>query len=249
MVILPSRRKNFVSQGGGGENDPYWNNVVFLSHFDTSGASRIFYDVSSNPMTVSGQTPVTLFTGWGTTGVKFGAGNINLSSTSNAAASGANDGRFTLTNQDWTVEGWFWLYNNAASVRILFLTSFLRIQGAGTAGNLTFQSSRDNFGLSANLIGIGTSIQVGTGDWHHLAVQRKSGNGTFRYDVFVDGVYKSGVSNTGIHTGNRFLGINPSQGGGNGYAFMLDDLRITTGIARYPTGINFTPPTQPYPNQ
>lgn len=247
MVILPSRRKNFVSQRV--DSDPYWNNVVFLSHFDSSGANRTFFDVSSNPITLTGQTPVVLFAGWGTTGTKFGIGNVYMSSPTNSMLSGANDGRFTLTDQDWTVEGWLWLPNNAASVRQLFLTNFLRIQGAGTAGNLTFQSSRDNFNLGANLIGIGTNIPIGTGDWHHFAVQRMKNVSTFRYDLFVDGIFQSTVSNTGNHAGTSLLRFNPGQGGSNAYPYMTDDFRITTGVARYATGANFTPPTQPYPNQ
>jgi hypothetical protein len=247
MVILPSRRKNFVSQGA--QSDPYWNNVVFLSHFDTSGANRTFFDVSSNPITLTGQTPVLLFTGWVPTGTKFGGGSVNLSTSTNSMLSGANDGRFTLTDQDWTVEGWLWLYNNAASVRQLFITNFLRIQGAGTAGNLTFQSSRDNFVLGANLIGIGTNIPLGTGDWHHFVVQRKKNVSTFRYDLFVDGIFQSTVSNTGNHAGTSLLRFNPGQGGSNAYPHMIDDFRITTGVARYATGVDFTPPTQPYPNQ
>jgi hypothetical protein len=249
MVILPSRRKNFTSQAPSGDSDPYWNNVVFLSHFDTSGVNRTFYDVSKNPITITGATNVNLLTGTSPTTPKFGAGSINFSSTATAYASGSNDGRFSLTNQEWTVEGWYWL--NGATARTLFNTSFARILGTTTTGVLTFQTSANNFTTPINIL---LNYNVGTGAWKHVAFQRKNTVSTpitGVYDVFINGTRVGGITNTLTHSGSAILTLGGSPGTANSHPHVLDDLRITTGVARYPTGVgaSFTPPTQPFPNQ
>ena len=249
MVILPSRRKNFTSQAPSGDSDPYWDNVVFLSHFDASGANKVFYDVSKNPMTITGAANVNLLTGTSPTNPKFGAGSINFSTTSTAFASGANDGRFSLTNQEWTIEGWYWLYG--ATARNLFTTSFARIVGTTTSGVLTFNTSANNYASAVNVL---VNYNVGSGAWKHIAFQRKNTASTpitGVYDVFVDGVRVGGITNTLTHSGAANLVLGGLAGTANSHQHVLDELRITTGVARYPTGVgaSFTPPTQPYPNQ
>jgi hypothetical protein len=247
MVILPSRRKNFVSQGV--QSDPYWNNVVFLSHFDTSGASRVFYDVSNNPMVITGAANTNLLTTTPPTNPKFGAGSINFSTTLSSFASGGNDGRFSLTNQEWTIEGWYWLYG--ATARNLFSTSFARIIGTATSGVLTFTTSANNYASTINVL---VNYNVGTGAWKHIAYQRKNTASTpitGVYDVFIDGVRVGGITNTLTHAGSNILLLGGAGGTANSHPHVLDELRITTGVARYPTGVgaSFTPPTQPFPNQ
>lgn len=252
MVILPSRRKNFVSQGGGGENDPYWNNVVFLSRFDTSGAGRIFYDISSNPMTIAGAANVVLQTSSSPTSPKFGAGSIYFNNISAAFATGLhNDGRFALTAQEWTVEGWYYLTASTTS-RLLFQTTFCRIIGIGASpGILNFQTSANNF---TNIVTIASNINVGTGTWKHIAVQRKntvSSPVTGVYDAFVDGVRVGGTTSTISSAGSSGINLGGFAGTANSYPHLLDELRVSTGIARYPTGVgaSFSPPTAPYPSQ
>lgn len=250
MVILPSRRKNFVSQGEGGENDPYWDNVVFLSHFDTSGANRVFYDVSKNPMLITGAANVVLQTSSTPTSPKFGDGSIYFSTTTTSFASGVNDGRFSLTGFEWTVEGWYW-FPSTASSRNVFATSFLRIVGTASAGVLNFQTSSNNF---ASSVAIANNVNIGTGTWKHIAVQKKNTASTpvtGVYDVFVDGSRIAGITNTLSHSGAAILILGGIAGTANSIPHLLDELRITTGLARYPTGAgaSFTLPTQPYPNQ
>lgn len=248
MVILPSRRKNFVSQGV--QSDPYWNNVVFLSHFDTIGASRVFYDVSKNPMTITGALNVSLQTSSSPTSPKFGAGSIYFSSTTNGYATGANDGRFTLTSQEWTIEGWYWFYTGS-NTKSFIQTNFGRILSSPTPGIMSFQTSANNFTTPINIV---SNLSIATGIWKHVAFQRKNTVSTpitGVYDVFIDGVRVGGITNTLTHSSSSILILGGSAGTANSAPHLLDELRITTGVARYPTGVgaSFTPPTQPFPNQ
>jgi hypothetical protein len=247
MVILPSRRKNFVSQGGGGENDPYWNNVVFLSKFDETGLGLgIFRDVSNNPTNVTrNAASVLLNTGSATVPPpKFGAGNIYFSSTTSSAGIGTNISKLTLTDQEWTLEGWFMALSPGPNVTrsVLTTNNFTQITSTTTPGRwnlIVFTPTSTN---------IATNINLGTGIWRHITIQRARNVSTFRYDAYIDGVFTGTVSNTGNHTASGLLNFS-TAGGNNSLVFMVDELRITTGVARYPTGVNFTPPTQPYPSQ
>jgi hypothetical protein len=84
------------------------------------------------------------------------------------------------------------------------------------------------------------------GKFHHYAIVRQGSV----FTVYVDGVSKGSATNTGA------LSFSPTQpimtnvwsgDAGSGFNGQFDELRITKGIARYTK--NFTPPTQPFPNQ
>jgi hypothetical protein len=253
MVILPSRRKNFTSQAPSGDSDPYWNNVVFLSKFDETGLGLgIFRDVSLNPSHVTRVGTTTIVnTGSATIPApKFGSGNIYFTTATSSAITSTGLNKFLLTNQEWTIEGWFMAFTAPGIQRpVVTLSNFGRISSTATPGLWNFQYSLNNF---VTPLTIGSNLQLTTGIWYHLAFQRIRNINTFRYDIYLNGIFTGTASNSGNHgpgsTSSGFLQFS-SPGGNNSFQFMVDDLRVTTGVARYPTGVNFTPPTQSYPSQ
>jgi hypothetical protein len=94
-----------------------------------------------------------------------------------------------------------------------------------------------------------SSTSVNDGAWHHIAVVRDSST---TIKLFVDGVLKvtQAVSASDIVGSAALLSVggNATSAGSesalNGY---LDDVRITSGVARYTT--TFTAPTAPFPNK
>jgi hypothetical protein len=84
------------------------------------------------------------------------------------------------------------------------------------------------------------------GKFHHYAIVRAGAT----FTVYVDGVAKGSASSAGA------LSYSPTQpiltniwpgDMSSGFSGRFDEIRITKGLARYTK--NFTPPTQPFPNQ
>ena len=253
MVILPSRRKNFTSQAPSGDSDPYWSNVTFLSKFDETGLGLgVFRDVSSNPSSVTrANTNTILNTGSSVLAPKFGSGNIYFTTTTSSATTANSLSKFLLTNQEWTVEGWFAPFGipGLAGRAVFTVSNFCRITSQTTTGLWNFQSSLNNF---VGALNIASNVQLITGAWNHIAIQRMRNVSTFRYDAYLNGVFINTITNSGNHgPGGTTSGILLFAAGGNNnsLAFMADEIRVTSGVARYATGVNFTPPTQPYPSQ
>lgn len=79
--------------------------------------------------------------------------------------------------------------------------------------------------------------------WHHLAYCRLNGTTTLYIDGIADA---SAPDNSKYSPWDTKLSIGYQEGGGGRYPFtgMLDDIRITKGLARYTA--DFTPPTRPH---
>ena len=170
------------------------------------------------------------------TTVKFGSGSVYFNGSSYLSAPANYNNH--ITTGDFTVEMWVYLTTLSASAALVGVwtgtastSDWLFTQG-GTASNL-------RFGISS---GVTATFVEGTGgltanSWTHIAAVRKNGIIT---------LYSNGVS---VYSGALAGGTITTTGltvasisGGSFYSTgYIDDLRITTGIARYTA--TFTPPT------
>lgn len=109
--------------------------------------------------------------------------------------------------------------------------------------NLTFMFSPD--GGTANRVYLSSGIAVSEMSvMKHISIQRSGATFSFFLDGVTTAVH-SGVS-AGLFAGTANLYVGAFQDGTNSFKGVLDEIRITKGVARY-TG-NFTPPAEPFPN-
>jgi hypothetical protein len=98
------------------------------------------------------------------------------------------------------------------------------------------------FNGTTNALAGATTVAVGSG-WRHIAMTKQGT--TLR--VFLDGVLDGTATMNGTPQYNAAVPLTIG-GFSNGYAQdYLDDLRITSGVARYTS--NFTVTSSPFPNQ
>jgi hypothetical protein len=81
-------------------------------------------------------------------------------------------------------------------------------------------------------------------EWNHCAISRSGNN----FKMFLNGEETaSATSSESINNNYNVLKIGDDEGSNNSANGRIDEVRITKGVARYTS--NFTPPTQPFPNQ
>jgi hypothetical protein len=206
--------------------DLYFADVSLLLHMDGSNGSTTFTDSSSNAVTVTA----------------YGNAQISTTQSKFGGASGYFDGSGdyltvsshpTIGSQDFTIE--FWLYPNT----VTGLQIYLDFRPANGAYPLIYSDGASIYyyvNTTARITGAITQSQ-----WQHVAVTR-AGTTT---RMFIDGT-QAGSSWTDT---TDYLASTPliCKSFDNYYAnCYFDDLRITTGVARYTS--NFTPPTAAFPN-
>lgn len=143
---------------------------------------------------------------------------------------------------DFTIEAWIYLLSlpTADSWPTTYQNHMVIIaSGTPSLGDgIGFLIGSSRLALHSNdVVYWSTAHGLSTNTWYHVAVSR---SGSTLY-YFVNGVAKgtntwSGVAGTGSNT---YIGCETGQGAFlNGY---IDDIRVTSGKARYTS--NFTPPT------
>jgi len=212
-----------------GCEDPHWDDVVLLLPFDDG-----LEDVSPNPKAVtptSANAPTI-----STTIVQHGAGAVDMGTdTRTFAVAGSPD--LAFGTGDFTIEAWVYPRSFPAS------DGWANIIGSvGYAG-----SSQWRFYVRSNFFvyfwhwtttNVGSWISpptLSTHAWQHIAVTRQGG--TLR--LFHNGVGSIGGTSSSTQALNGgSAGLNSSAS----FAFdgLIDDLRITRGVARYSS--DFTPP-------
>lgn len=208
------------------QSDPNFNNVVALLHMDGSNGNTTFADVKGHSVATNGN-PVLSSSQFkfGTTSCYFdGSSALTIPKTV------AN-----LTNQDWTFECWlYWLGNSNNNV--LF-----------TNYNLPSGNQHNCLMLYADYAGndaVGFNIPTPTNQWVHYAISYV--NSSSKFYGFLNGKLQNAVSLTLSTSDNNFLGGSPGDNnlGNRGLIGYVDEVRITTGIARYSS--DFTVPALPF---
>jgi hypothetical protein len=214
--------------------DPYWANVTLLAHGNSNGSDS---STKSNTLTATA-TNATI----DTSVYKFGGGS------------------FKNTGNSGNTPAYYWYNTSPSSNSFNFGTSAFTIEffcivsstpraSEGAIISSEDRSSNVGFYISARGIGLGNGNSGSSwiydasgwrttlidGNWHYVVMQR-DGSGNWR--VYLDGsLFASGSGSTdNINTNQIFVGLGYSNGeyGMNGY---VDELRVTYGVARYPTAI------------
>jgi hypothetical protein len=176
-----------------------------------------------------------------TTNARYGSGSVSFSGTTMSMRSimpNAQQDTAQLWAGDFTIEGWVWINQTGFGVAQT-LVSFGASTTTGyrlainTAMQLTFTST------AATVTATGGVIRSRT--WTHFAVVR-SGISTNNLAFYLDGRQTgrgtSSVVFNSVSTIGMFVGAD--QGAATLLNGLLEDLRVTKGVARYTTG--FIPP-------
>lgn len=235
-----------ITQFFGGDapapSDPYWDSVVLLLQDSLE-------DESSRGLTITWPSGITT----GSAYAFAGDNGYNVSGNGTAVRAILPVDSALEFPDDFTIEGWF---KPAAMDRFGFFfhwaaSSSSSADSLGLRVGAPVDSGRCFFG--GNIVGVSKSVlsttNVRDGNWHHVAVVRSGET----ISLYVDGVSEgtpitaaTTLSLSGGHLGDvqGFFANNLD----NEWTGQFDMLRITKGIARYPDGTTFTPPTAPFPN-
>lgn len=246
------------------QNDPYFNQVLLLCHFDGANGSTTITDSSLYKRTLTrvNATISTAQSVFGGASLSLNGSNTYLETSTGTAVPGWYTG--TNTDWNWGTEDFTyecWIRPASFSNNQVFLSRWYNsIYSGSNAGGqwraLTQATANTNVGftyqnaVNANLISANNALTANT--WYHFAWVRYGSS----WKTYLNGnSVGTPITNTqGLLTTTSLSGttgvpltIGRNQESGvwyfNGY---MDELRVTRGVARY-TG-NFTPPTQPFPN-
>jgi hypothetical protein len=229
--------------------DPSFSNVSLLLHMDGLGSA--FVDSSGTPKTITTSGNATQSAAqsvFGRSAYFDGSGDSIQTPT-------VGQSSLHFSNQLHTVEFWF-RTNSTTQYACLFYRGREGVEGAYDYViniNNVSSSSGDIYLFSLGLGGsaLGSSINgLNDNNWHHLAVCRDSGN-VIR--MYIDGVQRASMTYdmTQSYSANSDSIIRIGRDGvltGRDFIGNIDELRITTGVCRYPNGTTFTPQATPFPD-
>ncbi|MBP8110721.1 MAG: LamG domain-containing protein [Agitococcus sp.] len=210
--------------------------TLALLHFDGANNSTVFTDSSPTPLTYTRTLSENIIS---TAQSKFGGASLYVGSTSGSGVVSQNNDRFLLTNQNFTIECWF--YDS------VLVAGNKAIIGVGDRHSIAI----DNGTIKGNVY-TGSNFEivhqttVGAAVWNHVALVRNNGVVT----LYVNGAASNTTVAIGttslINDGNNFFKMTPASykgvfvGGFDGY---IDEARFRKE-AVYTA--DFTPPTSPF---
>lgn len=218
-------------------DDPYWANVVLMLHFDGDLVDEKGHAFSADGTTFTSSGKFADAVDIGGTAVTGGGANVVYSN------AGTTD--FYLDSGDFTIEGW--VKNNATNNnRPRQLCRLARESDDSDYLQISINETGDVWAFSyptalSTTTGSSSAIPCSVGTYQHVALTRQGSV----YRLFVDGIQAITATNAylrpsaaiTVYVGNSRRSFIDALCG------EIDDLRITKGIARYPT--SFTPPAQP----
>jgi hypothetical protein len=214
--------------------DPYWANVTLLVHGNTSGADS---SNKGNTLTATASNATI-----DTSVYKFGGGSFKNTGNSGSApayywyntAPAANS--FNFGTGAFTIE-FFCIVTSAprASDGGIVCSTDRSANVGFWIGVRGVQIGNGNTATTLFYDAAGWSSVLTNGSWHYVVVQR-DGSGNWR--VYLDGsLFQSGSGVTdNVNTNQILVGLSYTNGeyAMNGY---VDELRVTYGVARYPSSI------------
>lgn len=241
QMALRSRQRGFLLNpflygSSGPSDDPHWDDVGLLMHFDGTDGSTTFVDQKGASFNKFGSPVIS------TAQSKFG-GASGLFPTAVSALVTPDLPGVELSSGDFTIEC-FVLFSAQPESNNIFInkgSGYFTYRLTTSSGRINAACADSGLGFPVNIIGA-TALSAGV--WYHIAFTRQGAS----FRLFVNGAQDGAAT----YSGNLF---NPGQGvsvGGAGYNTgysplgHMDELRITKGVARYTA--NFMPPTAPFPN-
>lgn len=219
--------------------DPYFADVVLLSHFDGSNSSTSYTNNGSGTgIANSAGTDPAL----STTQKKFGTASLHYTAAGTNKCVSSGYGGYEFGTSAYTVE--FWVYLGS------LLSVYVMYDGRSSGVQVSPTIYGDSTGAiyyyvnGTNVISSAASA-IGTGAWHFIALSRSGGTSK----LFLDGT-QVGSSYTDSNNFNvsSMITIGSNYGGSaqpcNGS--YIDEVRVTNGVGRYTS--NFSNPTTPFPD-
>lgn len=215
------------------EGDPHWDKVVALLHFDDTVGDVLgnVWEINSGGISYTGgrfEKAIDLTTQWLYT--PYNTWN-----------------NFSYGSGDFTIEMWVCRMGDFTDGAIFNHGYLSSVPFCILAGWNNTYSHKNRLGIGQYgggwLTAMG-SAEIPLGQWVHVAATREG----IMYRLYVDGkldaLYESNqpiVTNQPLLLGKRF-----NDAGQSKVPLLIDELRITKGVARYTE--NFIPPTEPFPN-
>ena len=209
-----------------------------LLHGDGTNGSTVFIDSSGAPKTVtaSGNAQIA------TTQSKFGGASMSFDGNGDyLTVPDSTDWDFG--SGDFTID--FWMRANSLQDGAIVARSWVNrswMLYLGADGKLwsTLSSNGTTWDVWTGTTSAGA---ISANTWYHIALVRSGNN----FTTYINGT--SAIATTtsaSIFDSSNVLHIGGEVDSGTWYSFngMLDELRISKGIARWTA--NFTPPTNPY---
>lgn len=213
-------------------SDPYSANVASLLHFDGADGATTFPDETGKTWAIAAGTPQI-----DTANSAFGGSCLLMAAGDNLTTTGGGD--LAFGTGDYTIEGWFkpTKDSTAGYGSEFFLDLGINLSNGlafslSSAGRLEIRSS------SSNKLGVTISLSSTAPTFVSIC---KVGGTLY---IGVNGTVTTAAFTSPDHTYNGTVKLGGSSG--FGYAGIIDDLRITKGVARYIA--NYTPPKMPFPN-
>lgn len=218
------------------KEDPHFSNVTLLLHMDGANGSNLFTDVMGKPITAAGGATIS------TAQSKFGGGSGHFNGVLGTGLSTPANAAWELATVSFTIEFWVYVPTESAGGCIAACGSINAGYGWAFYVNpttVTFAS----IGSYQEWIRSGLSLANG---WHHVSISKLASE-TQAY-IGIDGQVapiERKISNSGTWFNaneSLYIGrINRSDQYHSTFNGYIDELRITTGVARYTS--NFNVPT------
>ena len=223
-----------------------------LLHFDGANNATGIADASLNTFTLVNVGSAAL----STASPKFGtaAGNFVSTGFDGWHAPITNGGPLDLHSTSFTVE--MWVNSTASMIQGLLFSDFdfthdyirAYMQNFGVNHYATVQWDYSHTGGNTGNATV-SAANLSDGSWHHVVISSDS----VHCSVAVDGVWSFTLATmTNATAANPEAAFQIGYDGGSGiqgtgYLGQIDELRVSNLVV-YPLGVNFTPPTAPFPN-
>jgi hypothetical protein len=211
-------------------------NTKLLLNFTNAG---IFDQTGKNNLETVGNAQVD------TSVKKFGTGSLKFDGTGDWLDIPPTPDLY-LSTGDFTIEGWVYTNNSSVNQQIMIRRASAAARGiagninASSANKLTFVFGDTN--TVAFEVTLTSTTSLSNNVWYHFAVVRSGNN----FALYINGVSEAtATSSVVIADDTSKLRIGADDSGTSSLNGYIDDLRITKGVARYPTEPF---PTAPFPD-
>lgn len=223
--------------GGGAPATPvdeYYDNVVSLRHFDGN-----LTDQKGRTWTAAGDAAATGAAKYGTNGLALDRTDDKITTPTSAD--------FGFGTGDFTIE--LWVYPDYDSLGAAFMT-MVDIGGYATGVLLRLANPIGTSNDGIYVAGIPQtfnfwSSQVPNQQWSYIALQRASGV----ISLYVGANrLRQWTQATDLGSTNNCVIGQSQHTAVDGFKTVIDEVRITKGVARYDGGATITPPTLAFPD-